>query len=129
MVRKDIDPNLRMKSSLKNGVASKDGVDAFILALKDIIETYVSENPDDPNRGTYIPEYLRDNVSVFNALIIEDIIKRVVKTYLTEYTIKENEIHVRPDRTSSEYICTIPVYAGALTGTDRNLTIILEAKR
>jgi len=126
---KDIDPNLRLKASLKNGVEVKSGYDAFVLSLTDIIETSISENPEDPNRGTYIQEYLKENVNVFNAFVIEDIIKRVVRNYLNDYDVDVDKIVVFPDLINNEYVVSVPVRESDESDANRNLKIVLEINR
>jgi hypothetical protein len=126
---KDIDPALRIKASLKNGVEAKEGYDAFVIALKDLIETSISENPDDPQRGTYISEYLRDSVDAFNAFVIEDVIKRVIRNYLTEYNVDIDRIDVFPDEINNEYVVSIPVRESDVSEVSRNLKIVLEKYR
>lgn len=125
----DIDPNLRLKSSLKNGTEIKSGYDAFVLSLTDIIETSISENPEDPNRGTYIQEYLKENVNSFNAFVIEDIVKRVVRNYLNDYDVDVDAINVYVDRINNEYVVVVPVKESDESDNNRNLKIVLEVNR
>jgi len=126
---KDIDPNLRRKASLKNGVAVRTGYDAFVLALEDLIETRPLENPDDPERGTYIQEYLKDSVNMFNSLIIEDQVKSVVENYLDDYDVDVASIEVRIDYSNNEYVVVIPVRESDISEDNRDLEIVLEIKR
>lgn len=126
---KDLDPNLRRKASLKNGVAIKTDYDAFVLALEDLIETRPLENPDDPERGTYIQEYLKDSVNMFNSLIIEDQVKSVVENYLDDYAVDVASIEVRIDYPNNEYVVVIPVKESDVSEDNRDLEIVLEIKR
>ena len=106
-----------------------EGYNAFKRALADIIETVPSENPENPNRGTYIREYLQDNVSLLNALVIEDIIKTSVRNYLDEYNIDIGAIRVVADRDNNEYVVVVNVEPSDSDGENKKLEIILEVTR
>lgn len=126
---KDIDPNLRIRASLKNGVEEKTGVEAFIVALRDCIETSIGENPDDPERGTHIPEYLKESVSPFNSIVIEDIVKNVARNYMKDYDIDISRISVVPDQINNEYVVNVPIRENSMAERNRNLEIVLEIVR
>lgn len=125
---KDINPRMIPQGN-KGIVPLIEGYNAFKRALADIIETVPSENPENPNRGTYIREYLQDNVSLLNALVIEDIIKTSVRNYLDEYNIDIGAIRVVADRDNNEYVVVVNVEPSDSDGENKKLEIILEVTR
>jgi len=127
---KDIDPKLKIKASQKNIVSYRENIDAFILAFQDLIETKPSENPENPERGTFISEYLQDNIGMLNAIIIQDIIKRQIRNYLLDdWNIDEASVQVIPDIENGEYVVNVPVLESDGNSVNRVLEIVIEVLR
>ncbi len=127
---KDIDPNFRKLKSLDDAVRIKEGFDSFVLALKDVIETKPSECPDDPNRGTYVSNYLKDNVNVFNSIIIADLVREAVENYLTDdYDVDVDNIQIIRDIENNEYILSIDVADKKESQTAQTLQLSLKITR
>lgn len=127
-MKKDIDPRFRKRASLNNDIETKEGMESFVISLKDVIQTELGECVEDPTKGTVIySNYLTGSVSFLNSMIIKDKIYDAIYNNIEDIIIDEEDIEVIADANNRQYL--VYVFVQDEEGEDVTLKFAIETRR